>query len=69
MNLRGIYIKGNYLDLPNFIFLTEMCDPTVNWIDFFCAPENKILDYRNVWILNTRNFGNSDRNESFDLED
>lgn len=22
-----------------------------------------------MWILNSRNFGNSDRNESFDLED
>jgi len=27
------------------------------------------LDYRNVWILNPRNFGNSDRHPSWDMED
>lgn len=27
------------------------------------------MDYRNVWILNPRNFGNSDRHPSWDLEE
>jgi len=27
------------------------------------------LDYRNVWILNPRNFGNSDRHPSWDMEE
>lgn len=27
------------------------------------------MDYRNVWILNPRNFGNSDRHPSWDMED
>jgi pimeloyl-ACP methyl ester carboxylesterase len=29
----------------------------------------KLLNYRNVHIVSPRNFGNSDRNESFDVEE
>lgn len=27
------------------------------------------MEYRNVWVLNPRNFGDSDHHDSFDLED
>lgn len=67
--LRGTYIEGNFKDLPNLIFFPEMCDPVVNWTKFFADPDNQILNQRNVWLLNPRNFGNSDRHESFDLND
>jgi len=65
--LRGTYIKGNFDDLPNLIFFPEMCDPSTNWIQFFTNPENKFLNYRNVWLVDPRNFGNSDHHPSFDL--
>jgi pimeloyl-ACP methyl ester carboxylesterase len=29
----------------------------------------KVLNYRNVWVLNTRNFGDSDHHDSFEMED
>jgi len=67
--LRGTYLKGRYNDLPNLIFFPELCDKVENWIPFFTNPQNRILGYRNVWIVNPRNFGNSDRHPSFDTED
>jgi len=69
VNLRGIYIKGNFNDLPNLIFFPELCDPVNNWTPFFTNPEYGILNQRNVYILNPRNFGNSDRHPSFDLSE
>ena len=51
------------------IFFPEIFDKVENWLPFFKNPENGILNYRNVYILNMRNFGNSDRNSSFDMED
>jgi pimeloyl-ACP methyl ester carboxylesterase len=72
-------LKGKFNDLPNLLFFTEACDTTCNWIPFFTNPRysvtifysnlSQFLDYRNVWILNPRNFGNSDRNSSFDLSE
>jgi pimeloyl-ACP methyl ester carboxylesterase len=62
-------LRGNYNDLPNLIWFPEACDPIENWINFFTDPESRILDYRNVWLVNPRNFGNSDRNDSFDIEE
>lgn len=69
MALRGVTLRGRYNDLPNLIFLPEMCDPVENWIPFFTDPQNKMLDYRNVHILSPRNFGTSDRFNSFDIEE
>lgn len=67
VTLRGSYIKGNYNDLPNLIFFSELLDPVNNWIPFFTNSENRFLDYRNIWLVNPRNFGNSDRSHSYDL--
>jgi len=60
-------LKGNYEDLPNMIFFPEHCDTVANWIPFFTNPEYKILDHRNVWVVYPRNFGNSDRYDSYDM--
>lgn len=62
-------MKGKYNDLPNLIWFGEACDPVSSWINFFTNPENKILDQRNVWLLYPRNFGTSDRSDSFDMEE
>jgi len=67
VSLRGTYIKGNFEDLPNLIFFPELCDPASNWTEFFLNPENKFLNHRNVWLVDPRNFGNSDQHPSFDL--
>lgn len=76
VKLRGVTLKGRYDDLPNMLFFPEMCDNVENWIPFFSDPNNRVylrlyqtLDYRNVHILNPRNFGNSDRFDSFDIEE
>jgi pimeloyl-ACP methyl ester carboxylesterase len=69
VTLRGTRLKGNYNDLPNLIFFSEVLDPVSNWTAFFTDPDNKFLDYRNVWLVNPRNFGNSDRNSCFDYSD
>jgi pimeloyl-ACP methyl ester carboxylesterase len=69
VNLRGVYIKGRYSDLPNMLFFPEACDPVESWLGFFSDPDVGVLDYRNVYVLSPRNFGKSDRHSSFDLED
>ena len=85
MTLRGTYIKGNFNDLPNLIFFSECLDPVNNWVNFFTDPNNRVkknneyendinifskfLDYRNVYLLNPRNFGNSDYHPSFELDE
>lgn len=69
VNLRGTYLPGKTSDLPTMIFFTETCDLTNSWIPFFTNPQYDILSHRNVWLLNPRNFGNSDRHPSFDLSE
>lgn len=55
--------------MPTMLWFPEVLEPAENWERWFNKPENMILDYRNVWILNGRNFGDSDHHDSFDLED
>ena len=40
-----------------------------NFHDFFTNPNHKIRDVRNVWLLNYRNFGDSDHHDSFNMHD
>jgi pimeloyl-ACP methyl ester carboxylesterase len=44
-------------------------EPVENFKSFFTNPKNKVLDNRNVWLLDYRNMGNSDHHASFDMED
>lgn len=69
VNLRGTFIKGNFEDLPNMIFFPEMCDPATNWTSFFTNPDNHFLNHRNIWLVDARNFGNSDQHPSFDMSE
>lgn len=55
--------------MPTLLWFPEVMEPCENWEKWFTRPENKILEYRNVWLLNPRNFGDSDHHASFDLED
>lgn len=61
VQLRGLRLKGNFEDLPNLLFFTDIFDTPESWLPFFMNDKHKILDYRNVYILNPRNFGLSDR--------
>ena len=69
MKLRGKLIKGTQPDLPHFLWITDLIEPAENFTTFFTRPDNKIKDIRNVWLINPRNFGDSDHHDSFSLED
>ena len=64
--LRGIKLNSNYHDNPNMIFFVDYFDKPENWLPFFM--QNGTLDHRNVFILNSPNFGNSDHTSPDDLE-
>ena len=49
------------------IWFSELLEPAANFRNFFERKDNKILDVRNVWLLDTRNMGLSDHHESFDM--
>ena len=51
------------------IWFSDLVEPAENFANFFNDPENKILNVRNVWLLNIRNMGDSDHHESFEMED
>lgn len=49
------------------IFIGEMFDQHSNWTKFF--NDYKVNEQRNIYMISPRNFGNSDRNESLDIEE
>ena len=49
------------------IWFSDLCEPAANFEKFFTRPDNKILNCRNVWLLDIRNMGDSDHHESFDM--
>lgn len=51
------------------IWFSDLLEPATNFQEFFERRDNKILDVRNVWLLNIRNMGTSDHHESFDMSD
>lgn len=61
-------MKGRQADLPTMIWLPEITEPAENFSSFFGQRKNKILDVRNVWLLNYRNQGNSDHHDSYDMD-
>jgi hypothetical protein len=68
VKLRGKFIKGKTNDLPTMIWLADLLEPAENFSKFFQREDNKISEIRNVWLLNYRNFGDSDHHDSFGLE-
>lgn len=69
VKLRGKFIKGTQPDLPHFLWISDLVEPAENFVPFFTRPDNKIKDIRNIWLINPRNFGDSDHHDSFSLED
>jgi pimeloyl-ACP methyl ester carboxylesterase len=69
VKLKGKFLKARRPDMPTLIWLPEVMEPAENFESFFTHPKNSILDYRNVWLLNPRNFGDSDHHSSFALTD
>jgi hypothetical protein len=68
VRLRGKFLKGRGEDLPTLIWLADLLEPAENFQKFFTREDNKIADVRNVWLLNYRNFGDSDHHDSFALD-
>ena len=55
--------------MPNLIWISDLIEPAENFTNFFMREDNKIRNVRNVWLVNPRNFGDSDHHDSFSLED
>ena len=49
------------------LWFSDLVEPAENFEAFFRQEGSKILDVRNVWLLNIRNMGDSDHHESFDM--
>jgi hypothetical protein len=49
------------------IWFSDLVESAENFEAFFAKADNKILNTRNVWLVNYRNFGDSDHHESFDM--
>lgn len=69
VRLQGTFMKGRQPDLPTMIWLPEITEPAQNFQKFFGQRQNKVLDCRNVWLLDYRNQGNSDHHASYDMDD
>jgi pimeloyl-ACP methyl ester carboxylesterase len=69
VKLKGTFLKGSRPDLPTLIWLPEVIEPAANFRPFFDTPRNKILQTRNVWLLDYRNQGESDHHHSYELEE
>lgn len=55
VKLKGKLIKGRQADLPTMIWLPEITEPAANFESFFKARSNRVLDVRNVVLLDYRN--------------
>ena len=49
------------------IWFSDLVEDAENFEEFFKRGDNKILSVRNIWLLNIRNFGNSDHHDSFEM--
>ena len=68
VQLRGIHLKCRKPDMPTMIWFADLVEPVANFQKFFNRDDNKILDTRNVWLLDYRNMGHSDHHSSFDMD-
>jgi pimeloyl-ACP methyl ester carboxylesterase len=69
VKLRGKFLKSRNDDMPTMLWFPEVLEPAENFEKWLEKPENEILNNRNVWLLNPRNFGDSDHHDSFDMEE
>ena len=57
VEIRGEFLKGKRSDLPTMLWFSDLVEPAENFKSFFTQENSKILDVRNVWLLNIRNMG------------
>lgn len=69
VQLRGTFLQGRKADLPTMLWFSDLVEPASNFKKFFEMDGNKILDVRNVWLVDIRNMGESDHHTSFAMED
>lgn len=69
VKLRGKLLKCKKPDMPTLIWLPEVMDQAESFEKFFTHPKNEALFNRNIWLLNPRNFGNSDHHDSFSMDE
>ena len=55
--------------MPVMLWFADLVEDATSFKDFFMREDNKCRHYRNIWLLNYRNFGNSDHHDSFDMYD
>lgn len=55
--------------MPTMLLFPEILETPNTYVSWLNNPRNRILDYRNVWVLSTRNFGASDHHNSFELSE
>jgi len=69
VELRGTFLKGKRADLPTMIWFSDLVEPAANHKAFFEQQGSKVLDVRNVWLLDYRNMGHSDHHASFSMDE
>lgn len=69
VKLKGNFLKSRRPDMPTMLFFPELLSQVDSYTKFFSDPNHGILNYRNVWLLNPRNTGDSDHHDSFELQD
>ena len=68
VNVRGTFIPSFRPDMPTLIWFPDVLEPAENFKAFFEKSE-AIREIRNVWLINPRNFGDSDHHSSFNLHE
>lgn len=55
--------------MPTLIWLPDLVEQAENFEPFFGDAKSKVRKMRNIWLLNYRNQGSSDHNDSYDMND
>lgn len=69
VRLRSTILNSRGKDMPTMLWFSDLMEPAENFTKFFTRPDNKILNYRNVHLVDMRNQGESDHHESYDIDE
>ena len=69
VRLRSTVLNSRGKDMPTMLWFSDIMEPAENFTNFFSRPDNKVLNYRNVHLVNMRNQGDSDHHESYDIDE
>lgn len=69
VRLRSTVLNSRGKDMPTMLWFSDIMEPAENFTKFFSRPDNKILNYRNVHLVNMRNQGDSDHHASYDIDE